>query len=311
MKTINEEAIFWLIKEKEGLNETEKIELKQWLEKNPFHQKSYNTNKLLRENFSKISGNMREKLVEKANQGAKKTKFIEQTKKFFVAASLFFCIGFGLDYFFIPVYSQNLVSIQEKENIFILPDSSKIVLDVNSSLNVNYYKSSRNVDFIEGRAVFYVSKDKDKPFIIKTKDEKIEVVGTAFEVSNLNDSFSVKVKEGRVKVFFDKKIAYLNQGEKIYIDKNKKIELTKTQIEDIATWEKGFLTFDKTTLKDSLEEFSRYKNIKMEFQDEKVSKTEITGKFDIDDFDKFLMALPKIYSVKVDKSQNTFKFSKK
>ena len=31
----------------------------------------------------------------------------------------------------------------------------------------------------------------------------------------------------------------------------------------------------------------------------------------IDDFDKFLMALPKIYSVKVDKSQNTFKFSKK
>ena len=34
MKTINEEAIFWLIKEKEGLNETEKIELKQWLEKN-------------------------------------------------------------------------------------------------------------------------------------------------------------------------------------------------------------------------------------------------------------------------------------
>ncbi|MFX4282827.1 FecR domain-containing protein, partial [Aliarcobacter butzleri] len=84
-----------------------------------------------------------------------------------------------------------------------------------------------------------------------------------------------------------------------------------TQIEDIATWEKGFLTFDKTTLKDSLEEFSRYKNIKMEFQDEKVSKTEITGKFDIDDFDKFLMALPKIYSVKVDKSQKTFKFSKK
>ena len=39
-----------------------------------------------------------------------------------------------------------------------------------------------------------------------------------------------------------------------YIDKNKKIELAKTQIEDIATWEKGFLTFDKTTLKDSLEE---------------------------------------------------------
>lgn len=311
MKTINEEAIFWLIKEKEGLNETEKIELKQWLEKNPFHQNSYNKNKLLIENFSKISGNMREKLVEKANQGAKKTKFIEQTKKFFVAASLFFCIGFGLDYFFIPVYSQKLVSIQEKENVFMLPDSSKIVLDVNSSLNVNYYKSSRNVDFIEGRAVFYVSKNKDKPFIIKTKDEKIEVVGTAFEVSNLNDSFSVKVKEGRVKVFFDKKIAYLNQGEKIYIDKNKKIELAKTQIEDIATWEKGFLTFDKTTLKDSLEEFSRYKNIKMEFQDEKVSKTEITGKFDIDDFDKFLMALPKIYSVKVDKSQNTFKFSKK
>lgn len=311
MKNINEEAISWLIREKEGLSETENKELKKWLEESPSHQKAYNSNKILRQRFSKLSGNMREKLVEKANKGAKRTKFIEKTKKFVIAASVFLCISFGVDYYFIPVYSQSFVSAQEPQTTFNLPDNSKIVLDVNSNMDINYYKSSRKVDFIDGRAVFYVSKDKERPFIINTKDAKIEVVGTAFEVSNLNNSFSLKVKEGTVKVSFDRKIAYLNQGEKISIDKDKKYDLARTQLEDIASWEKGFLTFSRTPLKAALEEFSRYKSISVKFQDEKVAKTQITGKFDINDFDKFLLALPKIYSVKVDKNQNSLKFSKK
>lgn len=69
-------------------------------------------------------------------------------------------------------------------------------------MNINFYKNSRDVDFVEGRAVFYVTKDKEKPFIIKTKNAKIEVVGTAFEVSNIKEKLSVKVKEGIVKVLF-------------------------------------------------------------------------------------------------------------
>ncbi|WP_418185567.1 FecR family protein [Aliarcobacter vitoriensis] len=311
MKSVDEQAISWLIKEKEGLTQNEEEQLKHWLESNPSHKKSYNTNKLLRQRFSKLSNNTIEKLVENANKGAKRTKFIQRTKKFMIAASVFLCIGFGTDYYFVPVYSQNFVSAQELQNTITLPDDSKIVLDVNSNLNVDYYKSSRKIDFVDGRAIFYVAKDKEKPFIIKTKDAEIEVVGTTFEVSNINNSFSVKVKEGTVKVTSNRKYTYLNQGDKIEINEDKKMDFEKVEVENIASWENGFLVFNKTTLKDSLAEFSRYKDLKIEFQDERVAKIQITGKFAINDFDKFLVSLPKIYSIKVDKKENIFKFSKK
>ncbi len=311
MKNIDEQAISWLIKEKEGLSQIEKEQLEYWLEENPSHKKSYDTNKLLRQRFSNLSNSTKEKLLEKANKGAKKTKFIERTKKFAIAASIFLCISFGADYYFVPVYSQNFVSAQQLQNTLTLPDNSKIVLDVHSNLNINYYKGSRNVDFIDGRAVFYVAKDKERLFIIKTKDAKIEVVGTAFEVSNFDDNLSVTVKEGTVKVSFDRKVTYLNQGDKIFVDKNKELKFAKTELENIASWEKGFLVFDKTSLKDSLEEFSRYVDINIEYDNSKVAQIPITGKFSTNDFDKFLLALPKIYSITVDKNQNSLKFSKK
>ncbi len=310
MKSIDEQAISWLIIEKEGLTQIQKKELESWLEENPSHEKSYNTNKLLRQRFSSLSNSTKAKLIEKANQGAKKTRFIEKTKKFAIAASIFLCLGFGADYYFVPVYSQSFVSAQEPQSTLTLPDESKIVLDVHSNMNIKYYKSSRKVDFIDGRAVFYVAKDKEKPFIIKTKDAKIEVVGTAFEVSNINDSLSVKVKEGTVKVSFDKKVAYLNKSDEVFIGKNQEAKLVKTKLENIATWEKGFLLFDKTSLKDSLDEFSRYVDINIEYANQKVAQTQITGKFSIDDFDKFLFALPKIYSIKVERNQENLKFYK-
>lgn len=311
MKSIDEQAIFWLIKEKEGLSQIEKEQLEYWLEENLSHKKSYDTNKLLRQRFLNLSNSTKEKLLEKANKGAKKTKFIERTKKFTIAASIFLCISFGADYYFVPVYSQNFVSAQQLQNTLTLPDNSKIVLDVHSNLNINYYKGSRNVDFIDGRAVFYVAKDKERPFIIKIKDAKIEVVGTAFEVSNFDDNLSVTVKEGTVKVSFDRKVTYLNQGDKIFVDKNKELKFAKTELENIASWEKGFLVFDKTSLKDSLKEFSRYEDINIEYDNSKVAQIPITGKFSTNDFDKFLLALPKIYSITVDKNQNSLKFSKK
>ncbi|MFV7790399.1 FecR family protein [Aliarcobacter lanthieri] len=311
MRNIDEQAISWLIQEKEGLNPNEKKELENWLEIDPSHKKSYNSNKLLRQRFIELPNSMREKLIEKANKGVQKTRFIEKTKKFAIAASIFLCIGFGVDYYFIPTYSQSFVSIKDIQNTITLPDDSKIALDVHSNMNINYYKSSRDVELLEGRAVFYVEKDKQRPFIVKTKDIQIEVVGTAFEVSNFDDDININVKEGTVKVSFDKKYIYLNKGDKIDINKDKRLEASKVEVDYIATWETGFLNFNKIPLKEVLKEFSRYTDINVQFQDEKVSNTQITGNFAINDFDKFLLALPKIYSVKVDKNENNLRFSRK
>ncbi|MFA6789607.1 MAG: FecR domain-containing protein [Arcobacteraceae bacterium] len=313
MKNIEEQAISWLIKEKEGLNVFEEKELKDWLEKSSFHQEAYTSNKQIRESFLKFSDTLKEQLVQGANQGAKKTRLIQYSRKIAMAAMFLLCIGFGSYHYYeftTPIYSKSFISINQVQNNLILPDNSKIVMDVHSNMNIYFYKNSREVNFLEGRAVFYVAKDKEKPFIIKTKNAKIEVVGTAFEVSNIKEKLSVKVKEGVVKVFLDKKTVLLKQGEQIISNETDIVNLGETELETIASWEKGFLTFNKTSLKDTLDEFSRYMDIQAEYQSEDVQNTAITGKFSINDFDKFLAALPKIYAIKVENKQEILKFSK-
>lgn len=81
MKNIDEQAISWLIKEKEGLNSIEEKELKEWLEKNISHQESYNFNKQIRESFLIFSDSLKEQLVQGANKGAKKQDLKNMVKK--------------------------------------------------------------------------------------------------------------------------------------------------------------------------------------------------------------------------------------
>lgn len=59
MKNIDEQAISWLIKEKEGLNTIEEKELKYWLEKDNSNQEAYNSNKQIRESFLIFSDSLK------------------------------------------------------------------------------------------------------------------------------------------------------------------------------------------------------------------------------------------------------------
>ncbi len=321
MKSINEEAILWLIKEQEGLSTCEKKELEQWLNESKEHKEAYISNKLIRETFKSLPNNKKEELKEKANTGIKRAKFIQKIRYFSTAAIFLLAVGIGSYKYYIdftnPSFSKALISNNKIENKYLLPDNSKIVLDVNSTMNIDYYKNRREVTFPKGKAVFYVAKDKSRPFIINASNAQIEVLGTSFEVSNLNDKVSIKVKEGTVKISkkeYDKikTIITLTKKEQLTLNRNGKVsDYGKIELERIATWEKGFLSFYKTPLKTVIKEFSRYIDIDVKYENEDIAYTAITGKFAINEFNKFLEALPKIYPLKLDRDKNYLRFSEK
>ena len=65
-----------------------------------------------------------------------------------------------------------------------MPDGTRVSLGTRTSFSYDsrYGKSERIVQ-LEGEAYFEVAKDKDKPFIVKTKEQSIEALGTKFNVS--------------------------------------------------------------------------------------------------------------------------------
>ena len=100
-------------------------------------------------------------------------------------------------------YSDDVMveSAKEKQTKVVLPDSSIVYLNVNSSVVYDkaYNKVSRNIR-LYGEAFFNVNPDVEKPFVVQYGDFKTTVMGTSFNLVALNEGISVTVESGTVKV---------------------------------------------------------------------------------------------------------------
>lgn len=316
--SIKDKAIYWVTCQKEGLTLQEKEELNLWLESNIKHKKAFDEAKNIHNIFQNIPKNYSQNLSIKAHKGAKRTKFVEKTLKPIIAcAAIIFTLFIGYDNF-IPNYEKNYQTQYTNLKKELLPDGSTISLDAKSNIQIEYFKNKRKVLLQNGQALFEVAKDKDRPFIITAGKTSIEVVGTKFEVINLDNITTVSVLEGIVKVGFIRNIllpiqdiTLLEKGEKIIIDNAGKVDyLGKTEIQEIAPWRNDELIFRKIALKDAFKSFARYQDIEAEFITKDIANSLFSGKFNTKEIDKFLFAIQKIYPIKIKKEQNKIYISK-
>lgn len=316
---IDKKANFWLIKQNEGLNKEEQKEFDLWLE-NKNHKKAYDENKQLINKCLALDEDFIKELEDEIFAEDKKITFF-QRNRYLAASIVLFCImaigGYEINRYFIPTFSQNFVSINEKVLNIQLPDNSIIDLDKKSQIKVSYYQTKRVIELEEGNVYFSVSKDKEKPFLVKTKDTLVEVLGTKFEIITYDDKTIVNVFDGMVQVShtqrFDKKIlAQLKKSESFTLN-NQGVILNKDLIDinEIATWKKDIIKFNKTTLKDASSMFERYSNNKILFENEKLAELKISGKFSTLHYDSFLESIKLIYPIKVKKDGDILKIGKR
>lgn len=83
-----------------------------------------------------------------------------------------------------------------------LPDSSVVTINSGSILLYPGRFSGQREIYLNGEAYFTVTKNKDIPFIVKTTDMEVEVLGTVFNVSSYSDSdnSSTTLESGKVNV---------------------------------------------------------------------------------------------------------------
>lgn len=311
---IKDKAIHWAACQKEGLNEIEKRNLEYWLAENPKHQEAFNNAKRIHRLFENIPKNYSEEISLEVHNSAKKIKFIQKVKPLFsVVASLLlvFILGFKAYETYLPSYDAVYITKNDILKTNSLPDGSKITLDVESDLNVKIYNDKREVVLNKGQAFFDVAKDKNKAFIINAGKIQIEVLGTKFEVQKFDKHTNVSVKEGLVKVSYiyysnkkAKTITRLKKGETIEVATSGKINsFGKVDIDEIASWKEGKLIFNKSSLKDAFDTFSRYHKMDIKL-DASLHDSLFSGSFKTNELDKFLNAIEKVYSLQIKKYNN-------
>ena len=166
----------------------------------------------------------------------------------------------------------------------ILPDSS--IVKVNSGSILIYpqkFSNSRDI-FLNGEAYFTVTKDKTKPFIVKTSELDVEVLGTIFNVSAYtdNDNSSTTLESGKVNVKFkntDKEPVILHPDEQIVYNKNlKSVEKKNVKIENTIAWTEGNMIIQSMSINEVVKIIERKYAVTVYLNSNKYQHERITMK---------------------------------
>lgn len=124
-----------------------------------------------------------------------------------------------------------------------LSDNTRVHLNSGSSLRypVRFAGDIREV-FLTGEGFFEVTKDEERPFVVKTEEVDVRVLGTSFNVNAYPDEkvVATTLVEGKVRVGYGSKNFDLDPGMQFVYDREDKTANVRTvDMELYTSWKDG------------------------------------------------------------------------
>lgn len=187
-----------------------------------------------------------------------------------------------------------------------LPDGSQVALNANSQLQVRYYPRRRETVLTRGEAFFKVAPGAARPFTVASGSHQVRVVGTAFNVRAGPPQFVVQVQEGRVELRSTTdggaRVAVMGPGAGLDIDAaSGQRRESVVAVDAIAQWTSGQIYFKRQPLAQVARELSRHLDQPVQVQGAALQSLPISGFLALKDPERFLLALPSVAEVKVER----------
>ena len=217
-----------------------------------------------------------------------------------------------------PVYNTINVPVGGEYRL-TLSDGTKVFLNSMTALKypVQFGQDKREVELV-GEAYFEVKKNAAKPFVVNTKEMKVEVLGTSFNVNAYKDSKNTvtTLVEGKVKISHplngeDDQI--LNPNEQAVMDNlTGKILLCKVDVSNYVSWKDGQIVFYDMPLEDIMVLLTRWYSAKVFYMNPEVRSIRFSGSLDkYDEIGKFIDIIEATQEVNVKINDNTILFARK
>lgn len=166
--------------------------------------------------------------------------------------------------------------------ILTLPDKSRVWLNAASSITYSATLLENGVRRIKlkGEAYFEVTRDALHPFVVDTEGQRIEVLGTHFNVNSYEEEPVTKTTliEGSVRIVIPKtgKTALLVPGQQS-LSNNGHIDVQSIDADEAIAWKNGYFHFDGKNLETALLEVSRWYNVDIEYKGESLRHLALAG----------------------------------
>lgn len=322
--SLNKTAARWFIRMQDAaIDSPQRTQFEHWLMQSEMHQAEYASIADAWNGIDSVDELKKLAAAKQANQFLNQHQFLNKHKRskkiknamamlsvcfIFIFAGLF---GFEQYQQWLTKPTMQMASESSATQILTqnLEDGSEITLNASTKIQVTYYRHQRHIALLQGEAIFNVTKDTDRPFIVETDTAKIKVLGTRFAVNKLSQLVRISVDHGSVQVQSKAPVntIILHNGQVAEVAQDslnglQTLKLKNTIAADYFKFATGTVVFNQADIVEIADVLSRYGSRKVTAQGD--SKEKISAVLNTKDIETFINTLPKIANVTVKKTQD-------
>lgn len=202
-----------------------------------------------------------------------------------------------------PAPPETYVTAVGERSTVTLRDGSQVSLNTDSRLRVSYSASTRRLELLAGQALFEVTTDAQRPFIVVAGNHQVVALGTAFDVRLDAQTVQVTLIEGSVSVEGSApdgktgRATRLDPGQQFRADGPEAPEVRHARLEQVTSWREGRLIFSDEPLAQAVAEVNRYSTRKIVLDDATLAALRVSGVFHTGRPDSFVEALTNYFGI--------------
>lgn len=197
-----------------------------------------------------------------------------------------------------------------QQRLRLLQDGTRVVLNTDTRIEVNYDERTRRVRLVRGEAWFDVAKRPTWPFLVSVGGQEIRALGTSFIVRHDDAAgLSITLVEGQISVApiarrdeaAPRDVQILAPGERLVISGNHAPTVDRPELTRITAWVRGRVEFEETPLVTAVKEMNRYSTLHVAVTDGNVAQLRIGGVFHAGDSQEFVRIVTAAFGLRADR----------
>lgn len=283
--------------------------VRQWVESNPHNREEYMRERAL---FDAIQlsdfANTSSTPVRSVCTRPRTWLRVAAVAALLLSVSLYFVISNKHD----DLVAMNTITVPAGQRVnIVLSDGTEVWL--NSRTKLTYptsFSSKQREVYLSGEALFDVTKDEKKKFIVHAKNCKVEVLGTLFNVESdeVTGEFSTSLLRGSVRITnnLHPSQSVLLKPNNMVLTKGGKLEVQPITDYDHYRWTEGLICFKDTGFKQLMKRLEKNFDVRIVIENKNLEHYACSGKFRVSDgIDALLHILQKDVRFKIEKDENT------
>lgn len=189
-----------------------------------------------------------------------------------------------------------------------LTDNSRLMLDTNSAIDIEFSRTERVIRLRRGRVMIetgHLSADRNRPFSVVTAEGRVRALGTQFTVEQREEGTRVVVLEARVSIDAGEPLGsghVVDAGQAAYFTRDGITESASSASE--GSWSRGMFVANDLGLCDFLAEIVRYR-VDAIVCDKSAAPLRISGAFPLRDTDRVLAALRDTLPIEIERNASS------